>query len=115
MSNLRLYLDLSRTKRKHSHLKIGEYGIHHDLKVNSGEQKVSVDIQQGNDQKTSDSVDVQIPGIAKFVMKGQYGVTIAAMTILAIFVVERMYTLSLCLVKCQNGRQILQERLVSYF
>ena len=63
-----------------------------------------------SDENADNSVDFQIPGQFKFVLRGQYGVTIAAMTILGIFVVERMYTLSMCLARGHNNQNQARNR-----
>ena len=44
-----------------------------------------------------DSVDMHIPGVGKLCLKGTMGVTIAAIVILSIFLIERMFSLSMCL------------------
>ena len=106
---MQILSDLPRAKRGKSHsLHLGTY--------KPKEVRDELDSDQKNDEKeitgAENSVDVRIPGIAKFVMKGQYGVTIAAMTILGIFVVERMFKLSMCIAKCQQNQQPIRQRLV---
>ena len=98
-----VFLDLSRSKRG-KRLRIGEYGNHESLHI-STETPEKLEIKSDKETPSGHAVDVSIPGVANFVLRGQYGITIASMTILAVFVVERFFTLSMCLAKRQIPQQ----------
>lgn len=79
----------------------GHYGSENEK--NWEKEKMGTEIKS-NPAVADESVDVHLPGVGKVCLRGTFGVTVAGIVILSIFLIERMYSLSLCLAE-QNREE----------
>ena len=85
------------------------YGSETEMDQNDGKKSSKTTVIEKKSHDGDESVHVNIPGVGNLCLRGQYGVTIAGIVILSLFLVERMYSLSLCLAQ-QNRAERLRDR-----
>ena len=87
----------------------GSYAHETEMNQNDRKKPSKTTAIETKSHDGDESVHLTIPGVGNLCLKGSYGVTIAGIVILSLFLVERMYSLSICLAK-QNRSERLIDR-----